>query len=125
MKTITVHQPYAHLIIVGDKPIETRSRKTNIRGRIAIHASKKKSKLSRCFETENISYGAILGTVEIVDCVPVEEIRDNLTIFQLSAGDYSDGRYAWIMKNPIKFKEPVCIRGKQGWWNWKGGEEYE
>lgn len=123
MKAITIHQPYAHLIIAGGKQIETRSRNTNIRGRIAIHASKKKSKLSKCYK--DIDYGAIIGTVELVDCIPVEKIINKLSVFELSAGDYSDGRYAWIMENPIKFKEPVFAKGKQGWWNWKGGEEYE
>lgn len=38
MKVITLTQPYATLIAVGEKRIETRSWATRHRGRIAIHA---------------------------------------------------------------------------------------
>ena len=41
MKVITIHQPWASLIAVEAKRYETRSWKTNYRGRIAIHAGKK------------------------------------------------------------------------------------
>lgn len=42
MKAITVQQPPASLIAEGVKWVETRSRPTNIRGRIAIHAAARK-----------------------------------------------------------------------------------
>ena len=35
-------------------------------------------------------------------------------------GDYSPGRFAWVLKNPVMFSEPVPASGKQGWWNWGG-----
>ncbi len=41
MKAITIHQPWASLIAIGAKRFETRGWKTNYRGPIAIHASKK------------------------------------------------------------------------------------
>ncbi len=40
MKAITIHQPWASLIVVGAKRFETRSWETKYRGPIAIHASK-------------------------------------------------------------------------------------
>lgn len=40
MKALTLWQPWATLIVNGDKHIETRGHKTNIRGRVAIHAAK-------------------------------------------------------------------------------------
>jgi len=39
MRAITIHQPYASLIACGAKRLETRSWRTNYRGRIAIHAA--------------------------------------------------------------------------------------
>lgn len=45
MKVITLWEPWASLIAVGAKMIETRSWNTNYRGRIAIHAAKKIVKL--------------------------------------------------------------------------------
>ena len=40
MKAITLTQPYATLVAVGAKKIETRSWATSFRGQIAIHAAK-------------------------------------------------------------------------------------
>lgn len=40
MRAITVYQPYAFEIVAGLKQYETRPRRTNIRGRVAIHAAK-------------------------------------------------------------------------------------
>ncbi|KXG09931.1 hypothetical protein AT864_01491 [Anoxybacillus sp. P3H1B] len=40
MKAITIKQPWATLIALGEKKFETRSWKTNYRGKIAIHAGK-------------------------------------------------------------------------------------
>lgn len=41
MKVITIHQPWAGLIAIEAKRFETRGWRTNYRGTIAIHASKK------------------------------------------------------------------------------------
>lgn len=41
MKVITLIQPWATLIALGEKQIETRSWSTKYRGEIAIHAGKK------------------------------------------------------------------------------------
>ena len=41
MKAYTVYQPYAYATVAGLKHYETRPRRTNIRGRVAVHAAKK------------------------------------------------------------------------------------
>lgn len=41
MRALTLHQPWASLIAVGAKSIETRSWRTNYRGPLAIHAGKR------------------------------------------------------------------------------------
>ena len=42
MKAFTIYQPYGYAIIAGLKLNETRPRRTNIRGRVAVHAGKKR-----------------------------------------------------------------------------------
>lgn len=133
MKAFTIYQPYAYAIVAGLKQFETRSRRTNIRGRVAVHAGK----ASLNYVTKNFSHdefkelldaiggktdlplGAVIGTVEIVGCVPVEDIVDSLTIQEKTLGDYSPGRWAWVLKKPIMFDTPIPALGKQGWWNWE------
>ena len=66
--------------------------------------------------------GVILGSVEIVDSVRAEKVRDGLPALERAFGDFRDGRYAWKLANPVLFPEPVPARGKQGWWKWGKGE---
>jgi hypothetical protein len=91
MKAITIYQPWASLIAVGAKRYETRSWATKHRGKIAIHAGKKRpSKLLTAAEYEFyrramgvLGYdsagrrtessiacplGAVIATAEIVEC---------------------------------------------------------
>lgn len=132
MKAYTVYQPYALATVAGLKHYETRPRRTNIRGRVAVHAGK----LDTIQATKRLSdadfwglmeavggktelpRGAIVGTVEIVDCVPVEEIVNTLTERERLLGDFSPGRFAWVLQNPVMFDTPIPARGQQGWWNW-------
>ena len=124
MKAYTVYQPYAYATVAGMKHYETRPRRTNIRGRVAVHAAKGKPRFVTLAvdmalpETMKLHFGAVIGTVEIVDCVPVEEIMHTLTERERLLGDYSPGRFAWVLRNPIMFEKPIPARGKQGWWDW-------
>ena len=124
MKAFTAYQPYAYAIIAGLKQYETRPRRTHIRGRVAVHAAKGNPKFVTLAvdmalpETMKLHYGAVLGTVEIADCVPVEEIVHTLSEREKALGDYSSGRFAWVLRNPVAFSTPVPAKGKQGWWNW-------
>lgn len=138
MKAYTVYQPYAHATVAGLKHYETRPRRTNIRGRVAVHAGMKDPEevantVDLIAELEGMRFaevrkrmahwdyprGAVIGTVEIVDCVPVEEIMDKLTERERILGDYSPGRFAWVLENPVMFDKPIPARGQQGWWNWE------
>lgn len=124
MKVFTVYQPYAFAIVAGLKHYETRPRRTNIRGRVAAHAAIGGPDYisvaldSILPESMELHYGAVVGTVEIVDCVPVENLVDSLDDRERLLGDYSPGRFAWVLENPVMFDEPFPARGKQGWWNW-------
>lgn len=130
MKAITVHQPWASLIAIGAKRYETRSWKTNHRGRLAIHAGKVWSDDHQAFVDdlsdefphlilpEALPLGAIICVCDLVDCVPVEQIRDQLTPLERELGDYSDGRYAWELKVVKVAPDPLPMGGKQGLWAW-------
>jgi len=126
VKAFTVYQPYAYAIVAGLKGYETRPRRTHIRGRVAVHAAKGNPQFVTLAvdmalpETMKLHYGAVLGTVEIVDCVPVEALIGTLSERERVLGDYTPGRFAWVLKNPVMFDRPIPARGFQGWWNWAG-----
>lgn len=86
MKTLTVWQPWASLIVMGVKTFETRGWETKYRGKIAIHAAKKdpckmpllgmekfEKIADKAFEEHNTGWcvlprGAIIGTADLVNC---------------------------------------------------------
>jgi hypothetical protein len=119
MRAITLWQPWAQLIVTGAKRVETRHWPTNIRGVIAIHAAKRKLDLTSFHGV--LPLGAVVGTVELVDCIRIEELYGSEydSPAERSYGDWSPGRYGWLLRNPVLFDAPVPARGSQGFWRWE------
>lgn len=119
MKALTVCQPWAWLIIHGPKLIENRTWRTNYRGPLAIHAGKSRRFLDDVpadelrmidpsFAIDDLAFGAVIGTVELVDCVPVAEVKGNC---------WAAGPRCWVLKDPRPLAEPIEVRGRQLLWN--------
>ncbi|MED4581855.1 ASCH domain-containing protein [Brevibacillus choshinensis] len=142
MKAITIHQPWATLIALGEKRYETRSWATNYRGQFAIHAAKKvdkdicrlepyKSVLEKHgYTADNLPTGCIVATCQLSECHQVRSddgkmatIIDPINVItgnEYEFGWYAAGRFAWEMSD-VKQTDPVPAKGQQGLWNW-GGE---
>lgn len=143
MKAITVWQPWASLLATGKKHIETRSWRTNYRGEILIHAAKKPYsqieliipredrkliedalRLKYIDWKERVPTSVIVGKANLVNCVLIDEKIAELIKEQhpdeYAFGDFTPGRYAWVMESPVLFKNPIPAKGKQGLWNWEG-----
>ena len=123
MRALTIHEPYASLIINRLKRFETRGRKTNVRGPLAIHASKKPMNDFETKIAENYGiipqYGKVLGIVNLTHCIPSQQFGELLLHPEgIVTGDFSDGRFAWQMGVIEKFETPVHAKGQQGFWNW-------
>jgi hypothetical protein len=127
MKALSLTQPCASAIILGHKRIETRSWKTNYRGRIAIHASKGFPKYARAFDaTERalgripniLPFGAIIGFATIEDIKPAGEIEIEISAIERLYGDYSPGRWAWILSEiePLPDDKVLPCKGSLGLW---------
>ena len=148
MKAITILEPWASLIPLGQKNIETRSWGTKYRGPIAIHAAKsiKAWHLNLAWEEPfysalapqhnmidgkpSIHYhrGCIIGVAYLVDCplMTAEKIAEWRDIYgpnEIAFGHFEPGRYGWILANarPI---EPVPVKGRLGLWEWNGDLKY-
>lgn len=57
-KVLSVRQPYASLLVNGIKDVENRSRKTNFRGTVLIHASAKMHDIMNQLPTKIFLLGA-------------------------------------------------------------------
>lgn len=132
LKCLSLTQPYATLAILGLKKTETRSWRTSYRGILGIHAAKGFPKWAReiCTQepfyrtlrgaglaTHDLPRGALLGTVQLVDCVPVEYVRPTISADEYVFGDYSAHRFAWRFEDVRMFPEPIPVRGSLGLWN--------
>jgi hypothetical protein len=120
---------------MGLKTIETRSWATRHRGMILIHASLGKS--GSIFASQKpfqrhitnfdaLPFGAIIGAVIISDIIPVtdtglaENTLAQLTMEEKAFGDYSVGRYAWLLNDAVMFERPIPARGMLNVWEYKG-----
>lgn len=132
MKALTLTEPWATLMRLGEKNVETRSWKTNYRGLIAIHAAKTMPKEAKEFlqsgdviaaffraEIQPVFRpGVILCVRELINCVPTTEVG-RISWKERRFGDYSPGRWAWIFSPGIKvISPPIRAKGSLGLWTW-------
>lgn len=146
MKVISLLQPWASLVVMGHKKIETRSWNTKYRGEILIHASGGKKSDYRSImldfqqeffnlelpKYESLPFGAIIGKVTLLDTFPFDAVRGmiennmgcyigrNIVDFsekELAFGDYSPNRYGWLLSDPVLFEKPTPAKGQLSIWN--------
>lgn len=113
---LSVRQPWAWLIINGIKDIENRSFVAHKRGTIALHASTTQTKKEYAAALaliadrglgitlpaiEDLVTGAIVGLVDIVDCVTESD------------SPWFTGEYGWVLANP-RPGIPHPQKGQQG-----------
>lgn len=139
VKVISLLQPWATLVVIGAKKIETRSWNTFYRGKILIHASKGKAagmnlwfldpfnKYIKDFNA--LPFGAIIGSCEITktELTSVAEHRllnDRFNLDEIHFGDYSKGRHAWHLKNPVQFAAPIPAKGSLSIWQYDMPEDF-
>jgi hypothetical protein len=135
MKAITLTQPWATLVAIGAKRIETRSWSTRYIGDLLIHAAKSFPAAARelCSSwpfnialarvgidrPAQLPLGAIVGLTQLESCVPTPDVRDWIGAEEKEFGDYGDGRYAWVlapMAGLRRFRDPIPCRGMLGIW---------
>jgi hypothetical protein len=133
MKALSLLQPWATLVVKGKKTIETRSWQTAYRGPLLIHASKSKAGALLAADPpfsgfipgfDRLPFGALIGRVVLVDVVPLEKqhmpvhLFEVLTLEERAFGDYTSGRFAWMLEDPVQFDHPIPLRGGLGLWNY-------
>jgi hypothetical protein len=141
MKALSIKQPWASLIAHGIKDIENRTWRTHFRGKIYIHTSAKDAGAlyerlnDKQIEAANNHWtdypypnrplSAIIGEVDIIDCV----VNHHSIWAEKTNGSYvGDGVfvlsekpiYNWVLANPVLYDKPILnIKGKLSFWEFR------
>lgn len=137
MRTITLTQPWASLVAIGAKTIETRNWYTPHRGPLAIHAAKGYPDWAAAFtdDLEHVSaeeygfelpllpFGEIVAICRLVDCLPTNrpDRIPGLTSQERDFGDFTHGRFAWVLADIEALPRSIPARGALGLWDWDEG----
>ncbi|MGP8162769.1 MAG: ASCH domain-containing protein [Acidimicrobiales bacterium] len=129
LKALTIRQPWASLIMAGIKDVENRTWRTNYRGRLVIHAGARDDRQavlrhahlldghqiiregdcepSKAYRAPlpYLPRGALLGTVELIDCV-----RDSESEWAI------EGQWHWQLADPQPFETAIPAKGRLGLW---------
>lgn len=126
MKVLTIKQPWATLIMQGDKRFEFRSWQTKYRGELLIHAGKgiDKEAMKRLakYLPENLPSGKILGKVKLVDCIKMSPefkemlLKENSDIYTKSSFEEN---YGWQVTDVEVFKVPIEAKGHLSLWDYE------
>ena len=125
MKVLTIKQPWATLIIQGDKRFEFRSWQTKYRGNLLIHAGKgiDKEAMKRLekYLPKELPFGKILGKVLLVDCIKMSpEFKEK--IIKKNSDIYTNRsfqeNYGWQLENVEVFDEPIEAKGHLSLWEY-------
>ena len=126
MKTLTIKQPWATLIMQGYKRFEFRSWQTKYRGDLLIHAGKgiDKETMKRLVKylPEELPYGKILGKVKLVDCIKMSPefkellLKENSDIYTKSSFQEN---YGWQVSEVEVFDKPIEAKGHLSLWEYE------
>jgi hypothetical protein len=137
MKALTLTQPWATLVAIGAKRIETRSWYTLYRGPLAIHAAKGMPdwamdicqeepfrtvlRAAGIFGVCDLPRGAVLATCRLATVKQTDLLTSAIARLpeqELVFGDFSTGRYGWILDSVQSLPQPIRATGAQRLWNW-------
>lgn len=128
MYALSVHQPWAWAILNAGKNVENRKWRTNYRGPLLIHAAKSQTTYNAqdlerwkkwfgvCLPPwSELVTGAIVGVVEVVDCVrPVWTVPERVEVPGLGESKWALPEYwSWVLANPRPFDVAIAARGGQ------------
>lgn len=116
MKTLSLKQPFAELILQGRKKIELRKWNTKFRGEFLIHASKIPDWESmKKFGFKDLPCGYIVGKVKLVDVKIYKTEEENNKDKNLHLASSIFGNYGFVLENPERIEKIPC-RGSLGFW---------
>jgi hypothetical protein len=138
MKALTLQQPWASMVDVQAKTLETRSWYTDYRGELVIHASTTyswddyeyelkpefRSRLLNAYPLPSLPRGVALCVVKVVGCVKTTDVHKLVacgfpapSVNELLFGNFQPGRYAWALEYVRRLDHRPEVMGARGLWD--------
>jgi hypothetical protein len=113
---ISIRQPWAELILRGKKTIEVRSWDTAHRGILYLHTGKIPDGYKALdLGLQDVFRGGYVGIIELAAIVPfTPELWEKWRELHLSDGQFRQGLFAWMIRNPKRFRNPIPGPGLPG-----------
>jgi Flp pilus assembly protein TadD len=112
-KCLSIRQPFAWEVCVGEKTVENKPKNASHRGLLLIHAGKKTDGLTVLEELSDwktykpyFALGAVVGAAELYDVVGFNR--------SLEGNLHASGPYCYLLKNPKWFEESIPCSGQLG-----------
>lgn len=141
MMALSLWQPWATLVAIGAKRVETRDWSTDFRGKLAVHATKTEAAYARALvyespfaealaetfgvsiDADELPRGAIVAVATLDRVRPITAAgarlleRENPTEFAFGNYSLEDGqRYAWVFSDATPLPAPVECGASQKLW---------
>ena len=141
MKALSLTQPWATLVAIGAKRIETRTWSTSYRGLVAIHAGKAPSSDARNTvyadsvlkvlnearihvgrDGSELPTGVIVAVGILASVEPTENLTNRargieaLSPHEFEFGNFAPRRFGWLLTDVQRFREPIACTGALGVW---------
>lgn len=120
MKALTICQPYAELILRGEKRVENRTWPTSYRGRMYVHAGKSREWWDAETDAKrfpNAAWGAVVAIATLADCINHGDL--------FGPHRKWDEKYPWLREHAHTFG-PWCWVLTDvtpiGPWPWRGAQ---
>jgi hypothetical protein len=119
MKSLSLKQPYAELVVSGKKTIELRKWNTNFRGEFLVHASKAPDEdAMKRFGFANLPFGFIIGKANLIDVKHYSSKEEHAEDKDKHLANSAWGDFGFILGNPERIN-PIPAKGKLNFWNFE------
>lgn len=124
---LSMHQPWASLLVQGIKQVEGRSWYTSHRGRLWIAATVKspsdeeiaavENMYTELFPNKNFAFpkvyptACLLGCVDVADCLSNDEYKENC-----SDNSESESPFVFVCENPQELMIKIPVKGQHKIW---------
>jgi hypothetical protein len=132
MQALTIHEPWATLLVKGKKQFETREWQRNYRGLLAIHSGKQSvdiedyplglseilddSKITQDNLNNNKGKIIAIATLKEIHLMTDKFINEQSELERM-IGYWEPGHYAWELTDIQLLSEPISARGMPGLWD--------